>query len=499
MSDRPSADDAELARVRERSNAGPFTDDWASLEFYEVPRWYLDAKFGIFIHWGPYSVPAFDTEWYARNMYIEGTPAYDHHRATYGPQSTFGYKDFIPLFTGEHFDADDWAQLFKQAGARFVVPVAEHHDGFAMHETARSRWKATEMGPRRDVIGELAEAVRKLWLVFGVSSHRAEHWWFMGGGNRFDSDVRDPAYADFYGPAQGQEAQPNDQFLEDWLLRTVELVDRYRPQIVWFDWWIEQPAFESYRRRFAAYYYNEAARLERGVVLNYKCEAFPPGTAVFDVERGRVADGSADVWQNDTSVGRTAWCWIDGHQYKSLPELIAELVDVVAANGVLLLNIGPKPDGTIAGPERELLEGIGRWLDVNGEAIYGTRPWRVTGEGPTQRSAGSFTDATPAVFGATDIRFTSRQGHSRQFVYGVALGWPADDVVQIRSWSSGAGLLAGQIDRVEVLGSADAVAYEQTAEALVVRLPARRPSEYGVAIKVTLHAPQAVVRTDDFV
>ncbi|HEX2998891.1 MAG TPA: alpha-L-fucosidase, partial [Armatimonadota bacterium] len=179
---------------------GPFAPTWDSLAHYTIPDWYQDGKFGIFIHWGVYSVPAFGNEWYPRNMYQQGSPEFQHHVQTYGPQDQFGYKDFIPLFTAEKFDADHWANLFRKAGAKFVVPVAEHHDGFAMYDCGYSRWNAVNMGPKRDIIGELAEAVRNQWLTFGVSSHRAEHWWFYDGGMKFPSDVQDTRYADLYGP-----------------------------------------------------------------------------------------------------------------------------------------------------------------------------------------------------------------------------------------------------------------------------------------------------------
>jgi alpha-L-fucosidase len=234
--------------------AGPFAASWDSLGGYRTPAWYEDGKFGIFIHWGPYAVPAFGNEWYPRQMYLPDTPEFRHHVATYGPHAAFGYKDFIPRFTAERFDPDGWAGLFRRAGAQFVVPVAEHHDGFAMYDCGFSEWTAARLGPRRDIIGELAEAVRRQWLVFGLSSHRAEHWWFFDGGMAFDSDVRDPRYAGLYGPAQPRDTlPPNEQFLEDWLVRACELVDKYRPQLVWFDWWIEQPAFAPYLQQFAAY------------------------------------------------------------------------------------------------------------------------------------------------------------------------------------------------------------------------------------------------------
>src|SRR5919199_3984733 len=174
---------------RQASAAPKFEPTWESLKHYTVPQWYTDAKFGIFIHWGVYAVPAFGNEWYPRNMYLQGSKEFDHHVATYGPQTQFGYKDFIPRFTAEQFDADRWAQLFKEAGARYVVPVAEHHDGFAMYDSSFSEWNAVRMGPRRDVIGELAAAVRRQDMVFGLSSHRAEHWWFFDGGMQFPSDA----------------------------------------------------------------------------------------------------------------------------------------------------------------------------------------------------------------------------------------------------------------------------------------------------------------------
>lgn len=493
-----SSDDEALQQVHEVATAGPFRPDWAALTAYQVPQWYQDAKFGIFIHWGVYSVPAFANEWYSRNMYVPGSPEFRHHLATYGPHDRFGYKDFIPGLTAENFDADGWAALFKRAGAQFVVPVAEHHDGFAMYDTDRSRWKATAMGPKRDIIGELAEAVRRQWMIFGLSTHRAEHWWFMNGGTGYPSDVHDPAYADFYGPAARQDAPPNEQFLADWLLRTVELVDRYRPQLMWFDWWIEKAPFEPYLRTFASYYYNRAASWQRGVVVNYKWDAFRPGTAVYDIERGAMGDLRPQVWQNDTAVSKNSWGWIEGHDYKSLPDLVGELVDVVAKNGVLLLNIGPKPDGTIPEPERELLEGLGRWLDVNGEAIYGTRPWRVPGEGPTELAEGSYTDGDRAPFTAEDIRFTTRTDHTGDYLYATALDWPADGRLRIRSLGTASGLLAGGIDRLTVLGCAEEVTWERQPQFLQVRLPDRRPAEHGVTVKMTLAGPVAARRADQF-
>lgn len=481
----PVDDDAELARVDAVIAAGPYEASWESLTGYTVPTWFRDAKFGIFIHWGAYTVPAFGNEWYPRNMYLEGTPEFEHHRTVYGAHTDFGYKDFLPSFTAEHWDPEAWVTTFQQAGAQFVVPVAEHHDGFAMYATERSRWNATLIGPRRDIIGDLARAVRDRWLVLGVSSHRAEHWFFMNGGTRFPSDVTDPRFADFYGPAQREEASPHDAYLIDWFLRTIELIDRYRPSVLWFDWWIEQPAFEPWLRKLAAYYYNAAASWGQEVVIQHKWKAFAPGSAVLDLERGAMGSVHPEVWQNDTSVARTSWSWIPDHQYKTLPELVAELVDVVAKNGVLLLNIGPKADGTIAEEEQERLAGIGDWLRVNGQAIYGSRPWVVASEGPTTQADGSFVDSAERRYTSADIRFTTQQRYGNERIYATLLAWPSDGIARITSLGTDAGLLHRPIRSVELLGHDSAVEWEQTDSALVVRLPQRRPSSVGAVLRIT--------------
>jgi len=461
--------------------AGPFAPRWDSLAASDVPAWYQDGKFGIFIHWGVYAVPAFGNEWYPRNMYLPDTAEHAHHRATYGPQAAFGYKDFVPLFTAEHFDPDQWAGLFRRAGAQFVVPVAEHHDGFALYDCGFSDWTAVKAGPRRDLIGELAEAVRRQWLVFGLSSHRAEHWWFFDGGMRGESDVQDPRFAGLYGPAQPQALPPNEQFLEDWLVRTCELVDRYRPQLVWFDWWIEQPAFAPYLQKFAAYYYNRGASWGRGVAINYKHAAFPAGTAVFDVERGQLTDIRPAFWQTDTSISKNSWGYVAEQDYKTTGDLVGDLVDIVSKNGALLPNIGPRADGTIPEPEQEILLGIGRWLAVNGEAIYGTRPWRVYGEGPTEVVGGSFADTKRPPFTGQDIRFTARG----DTLYATVLAWPESGTATITSLAAGASLYQRGIEKVELFGHPDPVPWTRDRGGLSVTLPTTPPSEHAVVLKIT--------------
>ncbi len=460
---------------------GPFQPTWESLQSYRVPDWYLDGKFGIFIHWGVYSVPAFGNEWYPREMYRQGSREFEHHVATYGPQSRFGYKDFIPQFTADRFDPEHWAGLFRQAGAKFVVPVAEHHDGFAMYDCGFSDWCAAKMGPKRDLIGELAEAVRKQWLIFGLSSHRAEHWWFFDGGTQFDSDVQDPRHAGLYGPAQPASTQPHEAFLQDWLARTCELVDKYQPQLVWFDWWIEQPYFAPYLLKFAAYYYNRGAQWERGVAINYKNRSFPESAAVYDVERGQLPDIRPLFWQTDTAISKNSWGYVREQDYKTAGDIIADLADIVSKNGALLLNIGPRPDGTIPEPEEEILLEIGRWLAVNGEAIYSTRPWKVFGEGPTEIVSGSFKDTERPPFTERDVRFTTKG----DALYAIVLGWPAGGEVAIQSLGANLRLYPGEIGTVEMLGVSGALQWSRSARGLRVKLPAQKPGRHAFALKIT--------------
>jgi alpha-L-fucosidase len=366
------------------------------------------------------------------------------------------------------------------------VPVAEHHDGFAMYATRLSAWSAAAMGPRRDVVGELAKAVREQGLVFGLSTHRAEHWWFFDQGMTFDSDVRQKRWRDFYGPAQPEktpEGRPNPPdacFLDDWFARTVELVESYEPQLLWFDWWIEQPAFQPYLRRLAAYYYNRGAGWGRGVAVNYKNEAFPDGAAVLDVERGQLASIRPYFWQTDTSVSTNSWGYVSDQHYRTADSIVDDLVDIVSKNGALLLNVGPKPDGTIPAPEQEILLDVGRWLERNGEALYGTRPWMVYGEGPTAVVAGTFNEEKRAPFTGEDVRFTTKG----DTIYAVVLDWPEGGRLLVRSLARGGDLAPPAIVDVAVLGSEESPRWSWGAGGLAVELPASAEGQHAVAVRI---------------
>ncbi len=463
---------------------GPYEPTWESLRAYQVPEWYQDAKFGIFIHWGVYSVPAFGNEWYARNMYIQGTSEFEHHLKTFGAHTQFGYKDFIPQFLAPKFDPKEWAQLFATSGAKFVMPVAEHHDGFAMYATKLNPWNSAEMGPKRDIVGELASEVREHGMTFGVSSHRAEHWFFMNGGREFPSDVQEATFQDFYGPAHPGKFEkglnpPSPEYMEDWLARTVELVDNYRPAIVWFDWWIEQPEFEPYLQRFASYYYNRGAEWGQEVAINYKHHAYPDGTAVFDVERGQLADIRPQFWQTDTAVATNSWSHVNPMHYKPADSLLYDLIDIVSKNGALLLNIGPRADGSIPDEDRAILNTIGAWLSLNGEAIYGTRPWKIYGEGPTVVESGQFKDGKPWGFTAEDIRFTTRGST----LYATTLA-PPESSVQIRALSSGNLHDSRRIQKVELVSTQHSCDFQQNETGLLITVPENLPDNLAASFRI---------------
>jgi alpha-L-fucosidase len=485
---------AILEEVDRKGREGPFRPDWESLARYEVPEWYKDAKFGIFIHWGVYSVPAFGNEWYPRNMYREESDEYKHHIATYGAVDKFGYKDFVPMFRAERFDPGAWARLFKEAGAKYVVPVAEHHDGFAMYDSGLSDWTAAKMGPRRDVIGELAKAVRTEGLHFGASSHRVEHNFFLGVGRRIASDINDPKYAAFYGPAhnwiEAKQGTPlsNDftfvsaAWTRDWLARSSEIVQKYHPDIMYFDWWIGQPAMRADLTRFAAFYYNTSLGYGDHVgVINYKDYAIEEHSAVLDLERGQLADIRPLYWQTDTSVSNKSWGFIKDDTFKTAEFVVQQLIDIVSKNGNLLLNIGPRPDGTIPEEVQGVLRDVGSWLKVNGEAIYGTRPWKTFGEGPTKVRAGSFHDTDTAGYTAQDFRFTAKG----KTLYAIELGWPSGGQAVIHSLGSSA--MNGQtVLSVTLLGREAQVAFRQEALGLRIELPAEAPGKYAYAFRIVL-------------
>ena len=468
---------------------GRYKADWDSLSGHKIPDWYYRDKFGIFIHWGIYSVPAYACEWYPRWMYNPGSREYEYHIKNFGDPKVFGYKDFIPMFKGEKFDADKWVELFVKSGARFIMPVCEHHDGFAMYDTEFNRWNAAKMGPCTDVALDIKSACEKHCVEFCASSHRAEHYFFMNMGRSIDSDVNDEEYRDFYGPAylcpeladvkvfetiaDANTIGPDEDWLTDWLVRTCEMIDRLKPSILYFDTWIHNVAYKPYLKKLCAYYYNRAEEWGKEVTINYKHESLPPTVATFDVERGALTGISPVPWQTDTAIGKISWGYIKDNEFKPARQIICDLIDIVSKNGMLLLNVGPKPDGTITAEETAVLEEIGEWMNVNGEGIYGTVPWKQFGEGDVNNVAGSFQDNDEKDFTSSDFRFTSKDG----CLYAFCMK-PDSEKFCIRS------LKASEINSVEVLGDYSVVNYDCDKNGLNIVINKAPASDKPICFKI---------------
>ncbi|KAB6149026.1 alpha-L-fucosidase [Bacteroides xylanisolvens] len=461
---------------------------WESLKQYKVPEWWKNTKFGIYFHWGPYSVPAYKTEWYSHWMYEDGHPIRKHHESTYGPLWKFGYKDFIPMFKAEKFDADAWAELFKKAGAQFAGPVAEHSDGFAMWDSKLTPWNAVKMGPKRDIVRLMQQAVKKQGMKFVVTYHR--HWiyaWYPTWNK--NTDAGDPKYAGLYGPytpkgtfkmAEDNPVKyPDDEFNKDWLARLEELMGNYEPDIIWFDNRMDIIG-EKYRKQFLADYYNKAQQWGKEVVCTYKSKDMAEGTAVLDLERSRMSDKRPFCWLTDDSIDWGAWCNVSDPNYKTTNRLIDFLVDVVSKNGAVLLNVTPTAEGVMPkGVVTRLLE-MGEWLKLNGEAIYDTRPWEIYGEGPQRIVEGHLSENKNADAVAEDIRFTTRDGN----LYAIALDWPADRKLVIRSLSSGNSYLKKRIKGVSMLGAKEKLMWKQTDKGLEVTFPEKRPCDFAYVLKL---------------
>lgn len=469
-----------------------FEENWESLSKYEIPQWMKDAKFGIFIHWGPNSVAELHTDWYPRWMYsdkghiniqtgviTEGKshPAYEYHKEKFGDQKVFGYKDLIPLWTMENFNPSEWVSLFKDAGAQYVIPVAEHHDGFALYESSITPWNAAKMGPKQDVFKALADEIKKQGLLFGASSHLAFNYNFYNQQDYFDTG--NPKYADLYAPPHQLGDSVSKEWLADvWWPRTKEIIDKYQPDILWFDFYIDRPEFVPYHKKLASYYYNSGIERDKTVVLqtkNFNFESYPEGTHMFDLERSKSDKIRKGYWQTDTSIGKNSWYYAKNWMPKSAQELIADLVDIVSKNGCLLLNIGPKKDGTIPEDQKKTLLDMGKWLKVNGEAIYSATHWEVFGEGPTKTSTGHLAESKNKDFTQEDIRFT-KNGDT---LYAIALVPPTSDV-EIKYLNSN----KIDIKSIELLGYDDEIRFKQTDDKLVIKKPTDASLNYAWVFKI---------------
>ena len=487
------------------ANSTKYEENWESLKTHETPDWFLDAKFGIYCHWGPYSVPAFETEWYSHWMYVNennpewpgGKKIHEHHVNTYGPLDKFGYKDFIPMFTAEKFNAEEWAELFKQSGARFAGPVTEHADGFAMWDSKVTKWNAAQMGPKRDIVGELAKAIRDRDMKFIATFHH--HWkyaWYPTWDET--TDCANPEYEDLYGPKvkRGDFVYPNNphrpdtgekyyplpekKFSDEWEAKILEVIDNYEPDLVYFDNKMDI-IDEANRLHFLSYYYNFADARNQDVVVTYKFHDLAEGSAVYDLERARMSEMKPFPWLTDDSVDWGSWCDVSEPDYKSTNRLIDFLLDVISKNGCVLLNITPKANGEIPQPVKDRLLEMGAWLRMNGEAVYETRPWKIFGEGPAEVIEGHLSERQNADNTAEDIRFTQK-GNA---LYAFVLDWPEGDV-NIRALGTNAGLLDKEIQSVEMLGSEETIRWEMTGEAMKISFPSEKPCDFAHVLKINL-------------
>ena len=486
---------------------GPFEGTRESLQKYQTPEWYRDAKFGIWAHWGPQSGVE-QGDWYARNMYIQGSRQYNYHVAHYGHPSKFGYKDICPTWKAADFDAEHLMSLYRQAGAKYFVSMGVHHDNFDLWNSKYTRWNAVKVGPHKDVVGLWRKAALKHGLRFGVSEHLwiSYKWFAVSHG----SDTTGPlagvaydgvnlAYADLYhgvGCAQWAHDNPrqfgwNDNGIPDawkrhWFMRIKDVVDNYQPDLLYTDGPLP---FENVGCSAVANLYNLSAKIHGGatqaVYTSKRPEDCAVGTCVLDFERGLANQIRPSPWQTDTCIGD--WHYninvYKNHTYKTAKTVVDMLVDIVSQNGNLLLNFPLPNSGQLDPDELAVLSGITSWMRVNSEGIYGTRPWKIYGGGPSTQSekpGGGFNEETRKPLTAEDVRFTTKG----KVLYAFIMGWPAAEA-RIEELGTASAQAPPKIEHVELLGHRGRLKWTQESSGLRVLLPPEKPSDDAVTLKVT--------------
>ena len=468
-----------------------FTSD--TLENYEVPEWYSDAKFGIWSHWGPQSVPRAG-DWYARNMYIPGTAQYDHHVKHYGHPSKVGYKDIIPLWKAEKFDPDGLMKLYKEAGAKYFVSMAVHHDNFDLWNSKFHKWNSVNMGPKRDIVLDWKQAAKKYGLRFGVSEHLGASYSWFAPSHGYDQfwplngvgyDGENPQYSDLYHSGNDRPYRNSRTWYTDnpashknWLLRITDLIDQYNPDLLYTDGGIP---FGQVGRSLIADYYNKNIKRNGGKLeavythKNIGSGEFILKAGVQDIERGVMEGISPYPWQTCTSNGD--WYYNDNYGYKKTAQVVHMLTDIVSKNGNLLINVVQYPDGSLPPESLRFLKEMAAWIKVNGEAIYSTRPWKVYGEGPTSSASGHFKEEDN--YTAQDIRFTAKPNT----LYATTLAQPSKEI-KIYSLGSGSAFIDKEIKEITLLGHNKKLAWRQEKDYLVVSLPEILPTAYGSSLKI---------------
>ena len=483
-------------QVPEATLEDSYKATWESLaKVNETPDWFLDAKFGIYTHWGPVSEAMKDADptknyrgWHGMIMYSDGkivptrngepSNNYQHHLQKYGDPVKFGYKHVIEQFNPSGFDASAWANLFAKSGAKFAGPVAMHHDNFAMWDSKTTRWNSMNYGGI-DPSAELKKEIEARNMKFMASFHHAFTWKYFAPAHAHGSI--DPKDYDLYtNPHSIESDTPDAQFYEDWWAKIKEYIDVYQPDLIWFDWWLEN-LDEELRQKFLTYYYNQGIKWGKEVAVSFKETTFPETTAIRDYERGRPNQPKSPAWLTDTSPG--AWFFRPNAKFKTPNELVDILVDIVAKNGVMLLNVPPDPDGTIPQVMVDLLTDMGTWLAINGEAIYGTRPWTVFGEGPTRLSEGGHKiEKIKIAYTNEDIRYTKKS--DKEF-FAIVMDKPEGEIV-MKTLSTDIGVLNSSILKIELLGSKEEIRWERNEKGLIIMAPKNLPSDYAHAFKIVL-------------
>jgi len=511
--------------------SSPFQPTWDSLAQYQTPDWYRDAKFGLWAHWGPQCQPE-RGDWYARGMYQEGSDQYKYHVEKYGHPSKFGFKDVVNEWKAEEWNPDELLALYKKAGAKYFVCLANHHDNFDLYNSTHQPWNSTRLGPKKDLVGGWAKAAKKQGLRFGVSVHAAHTWSWLETAQRadkngplagvpYDGKVTtadgqgkwwqgyDPQalYAQNHPLSQNSQdnsmihrqwdwgngvTPPSSAYCEKFYNRTIELLDKYEPDLVYFDdtalplWPVNDAGL-----RIAAHMYNTSMKRHGGrneAVINGKILTPEQRKCmVWDIERGQSNEIEPLPWQTCTCIGQ--WHYdrriYDKHGYKSAQTVIHTLIDVVSKNGNLLVSVPVRGNGTIDEQERAVVEGIAAWMQVNGESIYGTRPWKIFGEGPAQQAAAAlsaqgFNEGKGKPFGAEDIRYVMKG----KTLFATALGWPTNGRLLLKSLAAGGPHYAGKVKQIELLGAPGKLKFEHTKEGLVVVLPAQKPNDIAYALRI---------------
>lgn len=506
--------------------AGKFEPTWESLKQYQVPEWFRDAKFGIWAHWGPQCEPE-DGDWYARQMYIQGSGQNKFHVAHYGPPSQFGFKDVIHEWKAENWDPEKLMKLYKRTGAQYFFALANHHDNFDNWDSKYQPWNSVNVGPQKDLIGGWAKAARENGLRFGVSVHAAHAWsWYEpaqgadkagplagvpydgkltkadGKGLWWDGLDPQDLYAQNHTPGKKLEwnwdaskgsSIPDAAYCQKFYNRTVDLINKYHPDLIYFDdtalplWPVSDAGL-----KIAADFYNTNIKLhgtnDDGVLFGKILDADQQQCMAWDIERGVSPTILPHPWQTDTCIG--GWHYdrvlYERNGYKSAKTVIQMLADIVSKNGNLLLNIPVRGDGTIDEKELKIVQGIADWMDVNKESIFGTRPWKVFGEGPASGGAAlkaqGFNEGKGKPFTAADVRFTQTQ--DCKTLYAIVLGAPTNGV-SITSLGKSAKLLDTKISKIQLLGSKEKIKWQQTDGALIIKVPKKIDGDIAIVFKIT--------------